>query len=117
MLDTGADIVQLSVDHRVATHRQERRRLEGTGALVAPIDVSGGAPVLCNKHTGRRLLSSCTPDGYVHPRVSPTAHLHKLLAGPSCSMNTVDLHLHDRRTAAGKRLHLRSANCLKLTGG
>lgn len=41
MLDTGADIVQLSVDHRVATHRQERHRLEGTGALVAPIDVSG----------------------------------------------------------------------------
>jgi serine/threonine protein phosphatase PrpC len=43
VLDTGADIVQLSVDHRVATHRQERHRLEGTGALVAPIDVSGAA--------------------------------------------------------------------------
>lgn len=41
VLDTGAEIVQLSVDHRVATHRQERHRLEGTGALVAPIDVSG----------------------------------------------------------------------------
>ncbi|CAL8466137.1 g5673 [Coccomyxa elongata] len=44
VLDTGADIVQLSVDHRVATHRQERHRLEGTGALVAPIDVSGSGP-------------------------------------------------------------------------
>ena len=45
VLDTGADIVQLSVDHRVATHRQERHRLEGTGALVAPIDVSGTCPI------------------------------------------------------------------------
>ncbi len=46
VLDTGANIVQLSVDHRVATHRQERHRLEGTGALVAPIDVSGANPHL-----------------------------------------------------------------------
>ena len=41
VLDTGAQILQLSVDHRVATHRAERHRLERTGALIAPIDVSG----------------------------------------------------------------------------
>ncbi len=43
VLDTGAQILQLSVDHRVATHRGERHRLERTGALIAPIDVSGAA--------------------------------------------------------------------------
>ncbi len=46
VLDTGAQILQLSVDHRVATHRAERHRLERTGALIAPIDVSGEAPPL-----------------------------------------------------------------------
>ncbi|CAL5228517.1 g11669 [Coccomyxa viridis] len=44
VLDTGAQILQLSVDHRVATHRAERHRLERTGALIAPIDVSGQGP-------------------------------------------------------------------------
>lgn len=44
VLDTGAQILQLSVDHRVATHRAERHRLERTGALIAPIDVSGEPP-------------------------------------------------------------------------
>lgn len=43
VLDTGGEVLQLSVDHRVATHRGERHRLEGTGALIAPIDISGGA--------------------------------------------------------------------------
>ena len=46
VLDTGAQILQLSVDHRVATHRGERHRLERTGALIAPIDVSGEAVAL-----------------------------------------------------------------------
>lgn len=41
VLDTGGEVLQLSVDHRVATHRGERHRLEATGALIAPIDVSG----------------------------------------------------------------------------
>ena len=53
VLDTGAQILQLSVDHRVATHRGERHRLERTGALIAPIDVSGEAGAL---HVAYRCL-------------------------------------------------------------
>ena len=40
MLDTGSVLMPVSVDHRVATHQQERRRLEALGALIAPIDLS-----------------------------------------------------------------------------
>jgi len=40
-LDTGAAVVPLSVDHRVATHKGERRRLDALGVQIAPIDVSG----------------------------------------------------------------------------
>ena len=40
-LDTGAGVVQLSVDHRVATHKGERRRLDALGVQIAPIDTSG----------------------------------------------------------------------------
>ena len=40
-LDTGAGVVQLSVDHRVATHQGERRRLDALGVQIAPIDTSG----------------------------------------------------------------------------
>ena len=53
VLDTGAQILQLSVDHRVATDRAERHRLERTGALIAPIDVSG--------ELSGQLPAGCTP--------------------------------------------------------
>ncbi|KAK9840789.1 hypothetical protein WJX81_004819 [Elliptochloris bilobata] len=43
-LDTGAGVVQLSVDHRVATHKAERRRLDALGIQIAPIDTSGVGP-------------------------------------------------------------------------
>ena len=56
VLDTGAQILQLSVDHRVATHRAERHRLERTGALIAPIDVSG-EPLEADPKAGLRTLS------------------------------------------------------------
>ena len=55
VLDTGAQILQLSVDHRVATHRAERHRLERTGALIAPIDVSG-QPSLLSRACMTRLV-------------------------------------------------------------
>ena len=67
MLDTGAQILQLSVDHRVATDRAERHRLERTGALIAPIDVSGealrtaaGASARLRKHSRRTLHRALT---------------------------------------------------------
>ena len=40
-MDTGADTVLLTEDHRVATHQGERRRLDAMGAVIAPIDISG----------------------------------------------------------------------------
>ena len=68
MLDTGAELLQLSVDHRVATHRGERRRLEAAGALVAPIDVSGarcckpcsGTPCMQPARIGGCQVHACT---------------------------------------------------------
>jgi len=45
-LDTGAAVVPLSVDHRVATHKGERRRLDALGVQIAPIDVSGARGAL-----------------------------------------------------------------------
>lgn len=44
VLDTGTDVVSLSVDHRVATHKAERKRLEAMGAIVAPISMTGSGP-------------------------------------------------------------------------
>ena len=40
MLDVGYDMIQLSVDHRVATHQGERQRLAAIDAIVAPVDLS-----------------------------------------------------------------------------
>ena len=40
-MDTGAETVLLTEDHRVATHQGERRRLDAMGATIAPIDISG----------------------------------------------------------------------------
>ena len=42
-MDTGAETVLLTEDHRVATHQGERRRLDAMGATIAPIDISGAA--------------------------------------------------------------------------
>ncbi|KAK9804224.1 hypothetical protein WJX72_002010 [[Myrmecia] bisecta] len=44
VLDTGFETRQLTVDHRVATHQGERKRLESSGALIAPVDLSGTGP-------------------------------------------------------------------------
>ena len=44
MLDTGGEIIPLTADHRVATHKGERRRVEAMGALIAPICMTGSGP-------------------------------------------------------------------------
>lgn len=41
LIDTGAAVTQVTVDHRVATHAEERGRLEADKILIAPIDSSG----------------------------------------------------------------------------
>lgn len=71
MLDTGAQILQLSVDHRVATHRAERHRLERTGALIAPIDVSGERPSFVSAYLQNPMedsvLHGVHAEGWGHP--------------------------------------------------
>ena len=54
LVDTGAAVSQLTVDHRVATHVGERARLELEKVLIAPIDTYGEwAPCLqrCGSHS------------------------------------------------------------------
>lgn len=41
VIDNGLEVMCLTDDHRVATNQQERRRVEHTGALIAPVCVSG----------------------------------------------------------------------------
>jgi serine/threonine protein phosphatase PrpC len=41
IVDTGREVTVLTDDHRVATHRLERRRLERKGATIAPVDING----------------------------------------------------------------------------
>lgn len=36
------------MDHRVATHKGERRRVEAMGNMIAPIDFSGSGALECN---------------------------------------------------------------------
>jgi serine/threonine protein phosphatase PrpC len=43
-VDTGGECLPLSSDHRVATHRAERRRVEEMGAQVAPVSMYGAGP-------------------------------------------------------------------------
>lgn len=44
VLDTGASVMQLTVDHRVASNKEERRRVQAVpGAVIAPVCSSGGA--------------------------------------------------------------------------
>ena len=40
-LDTGKAVAQLTVDHRVATHKGERRRLQAQKVHIAPIGLDG----------------------------------------------------------------------------
>jgi serine/threonine protein phosphatase PrpC len=43
-LDTGNQLIQLTSDHRVASNKLDRRRVELTGAVVAPVSMSGSGP-------------------------------------------------------------------------
>lgn len=41
ILDTGRQVTVLTEDHRVATHQQERKRLEKKGSVIAPVNING----------------------------------------------------------------------------
>jgi len=44
VVDTGYETVSLSADHRVASHKGERRRVEAMGGTVAPLAMWGTGP-------------------------------------------------------------------------
>ena len=43
-LDTGSQLIRLTSDHRVAMNKSDRKRVELTGAIVAPVSMSGVGP-------------------------------------------------------------------------
>jgi serine/threonine protein phosphatase PrpC len=43
-LDTGSQLIRLTSDHRVAMNKSDRKRVELTGAIVAPVCMSGVGP-------------------------------------------------------------------------
>lgn len=43
-LDTGSQLIRLTSDHRVAMNKTDRKRVELTGAIVAPVSMSGVGP-------------------------------------------------------------------------
>lgn len=44
VVDTGYETMSLSADHRVASHKGERRRVEAMGGIVAPLAMWGTGP-------------------------------------------------------------------------
>jgi len=44
VVDTGYETMSLSADHRVASHKGERRRVEAMGGTVAPLAMWGSGP-------------------------------------------------------------------------
>lgn len=44
VVDTGMDVLVLTADHRVASNKAERHRVEAMGALVAPLAIWGSGP-------------------------------------------------------------------------
>ncbi len=43
-LDTGSQLIRLTSDHRVAVNKADRKRVELSGAVVAPVSMSGCGP-------------------------------------------------------------------------
>ncbi len=82
IVDTGREVTVLTDDHRVASHKLERRRLEKKGAVIAPVDIGGAANVYSSPAisgmqprdsaagAGRVLLGTtrCTDEGMINCR-------------------------------------------------
>ncbi|KAL6776912.1 hypothetical protein ACKKBF_B03980 [Auxenochlorella protothecoides x Auxenochlorella symbiontica] len=87
LLDLGSEVVHLTEDHRVASHKGERRRLEGAGARVAPIHVSGYGPAASANEgigplrvwPGGLCLSRAVGDFDVGKVVLPFPHVKQVL--------------------------------------
>lgn len=91
-MDTGRSVTVLTDDHRVATHKQERCRLEKKGSIIAPVDIDGAACACAHTVRGCCTAAPAAPvhlltcsyawlDGWrpVHCRLQPLHVRH----GPS----------------------------------
>ncbi|KAL4855356.1 putative protein phosphatase 2C 15 [Chlorella vulgaris] len=91
ILDTGLESVQLTVDHRVATHKGERRRVEAMGNNIAPIDFTGSGPATRQDNgvgplriwPGGLCLSRAIGDFDVGDSVIPFPHIMQVLVPPT----------------------------------
>ncbi len=86
-LDTGLQLVQLTKDHRVALNKLDRRRVELTGAIVAPVSVSGSGPADAYQPglgplrvwPGGLCISRAIGDFDVGPSIVPYGHITQAL--------------------------------------
>ncbi|KAL4444168.1 hypothetical protein ABPG75_011905 [Micractinium tetrahymenae] len=91
LLDTGVQSHMLTVDHRVATHKGERRRVEAMGNTIAPIDFSGSGPATRVDHgigplriwPGGLCLSRAIGDFDVGDAVIPFPHVMQVMVPPT----------------------------------
>ena len=86
-MDTGSQLVQLTRDHRVASNKEDRRRVELTGAIVAPVSMSGSGPADAYSPglgplrvwPGGLCISRAIGDFDVGPSIVPYGHITQTL--------------------------------------
>ncbi|PSC76687.1 putative phosphatase 2C 15 isoform X1 [Micractinium conductrix] len=91
LLDIGLESHMLTVDHRVATHKGERRRVEAMGNTIAPIDFSGSGPASRVDNgvgplriwPGGLCLSRAIGDFDVGDAVIPFPHVMQVMVPPT----------------------------------
>lgn len=91
VLDTGSESMMLTVDHRVASHKGERRRVEAMGATIAPVDFTGSGPARNVDNgvgplriwPGGLCLSRAIGDFDVGESVVPFPHIAQVLLPPT----------------------------------
>ena len=82
-LDTGNQLISLTAEHRVAAFKKERKRVERTGAVVAPVSMSGSGPAddyssglgPLRVWPGGLSISRAIGDFDVGPSIVPFAHV------------------------------------------
>jgi serine/threonine protein phosphatase PrpC len=86
-LDTGSQLIQLTKDHRVAVNKPDRRRVERTGAVVAPVSMSGVGPADAYSAglgplrvwPGGLCISRAIGDFDVGPSIIPFGHVTQVI--------------------------------------
>ena len=86
-MDTGSRLIQLTSDHRVASNKLDRRRVELTGAIVAPVSMTGSGPADAYSPglgplrvwPGGLCISRAIGDFDVGPSIVPFGHITQTL--------------------------------------